>query len=291
MIAPERGDAVLGCGDEILDHRRRNVVAVQRGIERRRVAPGPGVKPVALQHAVVEGGVGVLVVGKRLVECAIRGGPILLPAVGFEQRAVLTVAERHPLAAGQRQLRELHVGGRERRVAVVRNAVEAPGKRHQPLPLLVEDMLLLVEEALDREPVTPELVIRIEPHADRLERDRQQLGIEPGAGLLFTREQDLDLLPACVDLVVPLILVVLQRGEVPDAVAERAHLVHRLERRQQISRAARQGALPRLERFDRGIELVRTDASTRPSRDRWASGPTCTERGWRREPAASRAPA
>ena len=51
-------------------------------------------------------------------------------------------------------------------------------------------------------------------------------------------EQDLHLLAAGVDVVQPLILVVLQRGEVPDAVAERAHRVHRLERRQQRRRAA-----------------------------------------------------
>ena len=34
-----------------------------------------------------------------LVERAIRGGAILLPAVRLEQRAILPVGQRHPLAA------------------------------------------------------------------------------------------------------------------------------------------------------------------------------------------------
>ena len=33
------------------------------------------------------------------MERAIRGGAILLPAIGFEQCTILPVAERHPLAA------------------------------------------------------------------------------------------------------------------------------------------------------------------------------------------------
>ena len=55
------------------------------------------------------------------------------------------------------------------------------------------------------------------------QRDGEQLGVEPGAGLARPREQDLDLLSPGVDLVVALVLVVLQPGEyiirLPNAAA------------------------------------------------------------------------
>jgi len=62
--------------------------------------------------------------------------------------------------------------------------------------------------------------------------------------------QDLNLLPACVVLVVPLILVVLQRRVIPDAIAQRPHRVHRLERFEQTVCALAQRALKLLERLD-----------------------------------------
>ena len=93
-------------------------------------------------------------------------------------------------------------------VAVVRRAVEAAGERHQPLALLVEHVLLLVIQVLDREAIDGEVGVRVHPAADGLERDRQQLRVEPGARLLLPREQDLHLLAPRVDLVVALILVV-----------------------------------------------------------------------------------
>ena len=217
---------------------------MERRVERAGVAARAGVKPVALQHAVVERGIGVLIVGVGLVERAIRGGAILLTAIGFEQRTILPVGQRDPLARAQRDRRELHVRRGQRRIAVVRDAVEPAGVRQQALALLVEHVLLLVKQALDGKPVDRERRVR-RPSTPRIVSSgmASSSGIEPGARLLLTREQNLHLLPTGVDLVVPLILVVVQRGVVPDAIAERAHLVHRRERRQQRLRARCERAL------------------------------------------------
>ncbi len=54
---------------------------------------------------------------------------------------------------------------------------------------------------------------------------------------MFARKENLDLLAARVDVVVPLIFVVAQRRVVPDAIAEDTHAVHRLERAKQRLRA------------------------------------------------------
>ena len=59
VIAAQRLGAGLRRLDQVLDHRRRNVVAVQRRVERGRIAARLRVKPVALQHAVVQRRVGV----------------------------------------------------------------------------------------------------------------------------------------------------------------------------------------------------------------------------------------
>ena len=47
---------------------------------------------------------------------------------------------------------------------------------------------------------------------------------------MLAREQNLNLLATSVDVVVTLILVVAQRGVVPDAIAEDPHSVHRAKR-------------------------------------------------------------
>ena len=51
---------------------------MQRGLERCGVSARLGMKPVALQHAVVERRIGVLVVGVGLMKRAIGGGAIVL---------------------------------------------------------------------------------------------------------------------------------------------------------------------------------------------------------------------
>ncbi len=84
-----------------------------------------------------------------------------------------------------------------------------------------------------------------DPLADGLDRNLQQLWIEPGLRLLPAREQDLNLLPPRVDRVVALVLVVTQRGEIPHTVRELSERFGEPERVEQTLRAARQRALQR----------------------------------------------
>ena len=86
-------------------------------------------------------------------------------------------------------------------------------------------MLLLPVEVLDREPVDLEVAFLIDPLAHAVQRNLQQFRVEPGLGLLPAREQDLDLLSPGVDGVVALVLIVLKRRVVPDAIGELAQLL------------------------------------------------------------------
>ena len=120
---------------------------------------------------------------------------------------------------------------------------------------MVEHVFLLVEEAFDGEPVQRQIRVCVEPSANRLERNGEQLGVEPRARLLLPGKQNLHLLPASIDVVVPLILVVLEGRKIPDAVARGAHLVHRPKRREQLFGALCQGPLHCAERVDGRLEL------------------------------------
>src|SRR5262249_5531414 len=94
-----------------------------------------------------------------------------------------------------------------------------------------------------------------EPGANSLDGDRQQFGIEPGACLLLPGEQNLHLLAPCVDLVVALILVVVQRREVPHTVTERPHGIHRLEGGHQSLSSLSQRSLKSRKRRNRFVKL------------------------------------
>ena len=59
-------------------------------------------KPVALQHAVVERRVRILVGRVGAVKRPVRSGPIFLVPVRLEYCTVLTIAEGHVLAGAQR---------------------------------------------------------------------------------------------------------------------------------------------------------------------------------------------
>jgi hypothetical protein len=59
MVAAQRLDARAGRLDQVLDDRGRDVVAVERGLERAAVAAGARLEPVALADGVVERRVGV----------------------------------------------------------------------------------------------------------------------------------------------------------------------------------------------------------------------------------------
>src|SRR6185369_9313484 len=110
VISTQRLDTLLGDGDQIFDDRCRNVVAVEGGVKRGVVVTGAGVKPVSLQHAVVQRGKCVLVVGKRLVKRPVGVGSIVLVPVCLEQGAVLPVGERDLAAVRQHNRRKLYVG-------------------------------------------------------------------------------------------------------------------------------------------------------------------------------------
>src|SRR5207253_4047337 len=79
--------------------------------------------------------------------------------------------------------------------------------------------------------------------------------IEPGGRLVVPGEQNLDLLPAGVDVVVALILVVLKGREVPHLVHQRPDAILRLQRRQELVRAPSERALEALQPLDAGLEL------------------------------------
>ena len=94
VIAAERLGACLRALDQVLDDRRRDVVAVQRRLERRPVAARLRVEPVALEDGVVERRVRV---DRRREQRVVRGKgrrAIRLIAIGRENRAVLPVGER-----------------------------------------------------------------------------------------------------------------------------------------------------------------------------------------------------
>ena len=106
-------------------------------------------------------------------------------------------------------------------------------------------MLLLAVQVFEREPVHRQIGAAGHPCLDGWQRDFQQLRIEPGAGLTRLREQNLDLLPLRIDLVVALILVVLQRREIPHLVGKLSDVVGQLHGGEQLLRTLRQRPLQR----------------------------------------------
>jgi hypothetical protein len=192
------------------------------------------VKPVALQHAVVERREGI---GGRLehaMEGAIRRGPVRLMPVGLQQRPVSAITEGDLVPRRQRDRREGGIRGGQRGVGVVRRAGEPARQRQQVLALQVEDVLLRVIEALDREAVERQPGVRIQPPAHGGLGDGQQFRVEPRRGLRVPGKQDLHLLAPGVDGVVTLVFVVVQRGEVPHGVHLGFDLVLRRQGREEL---------------------------------------------------------
>ena len=255
VVPPQRLGPGLRLANQVLDDGGRDVVAVKRSLEGALVAAGPRVEQVALKDAVVERRVRVDGVVVELVELVKRGRPVVLVAIRREDGAVLTVGQRRLGAAGQLHRRVLDVGGRQRRVGVVRRRGEPARQRQQVFTLVVQDVLLLPIQVLERETVDRQLGTRGQPGADLRQRDLQQLGIEPRRGLRRLGEQNLDLLSACVDLVVALVLVVPKRREVPHLVFELADLVAEAQRRQQRLAPLAKRSLECRERIDLPVEL------------------------------------
>ena len=226
MIAAERRDAVLGLANQVLDHAGRDGVAEQRRIERGLVAARARLEPVAVHDAVVDRRVGVQARGVGVVERLVGLAAIGLRAAGRQQLAILAVADLRGLAGRQRDRRKARIGGRERRVGILRHAAKPLGQRQQSLALLVQARApaagTLPRSRSDRPPGSG---VVVHPLADVGERQLQQLGLEPRRRLLPLGDQQLHALPARVDGVVALILVVLQRRVIPDLVTQLAERV------------------------------------------------------------------
>ena len=228
---------------------------MERGLERRRVAARLGVEKIPLEHGVVQRGIGIDVRLEDLVILVERRRAVALLAIGREDCAVLAVCERRVGAARQRDGRVPDVSRRERRVRVVRRRGQPARQREEVLAFLVEHVLLLTIEILHRKPVDRETRLLAHPALHRRERHLQQFRIEPGRGLGLLCEQDLHLLAPCVDLIVPLVLVVPQRREVPHPVLELSNLIPKLQRRQELARTIAQGTLQRGKARDLAVEL------------------------------------
>ena len=109
--------------------------------------------------------------------------------------------------------------------ALMKLLIEAAREREKTLTFVIEHVLLLAIEILDRKPVDRQVGILRHPGLNRCQRNGQQFGIEPRARLTGFGEENLDLLPLGVDLIVALILVVPERGEIPDLVRQLSDLV------------------------------------------------------------------
>ena len=90
--------------DQVLDDRGRDVVAVERGLERAPVAAGARLEPVALADGVVQRGVRVERGLIGLVQRPERRLAVRLLAARGQQRAVLAVRDGHRLAGRRPRL-------------------------------------------------------------------------------------------------------------------------------------------------------------------------------------------
>jgi hypothetical protein len=123
-------------------------------------------------------------------------------------------------------------------------------------------VLLLPVQILDREAVEPQRLAS-SIHQRTVSSGTAAAPVEPRLGLLPARKQQLHLLPSRVDRVVALILVVLQRREVPHAIRELPELLGQPERFEQPPRSLCQGPLEGgvlldalLERSEGGLPLI-----------------------------------
>src|SRR5262245_21107978 len=98
---------------------------MERRLKSGLVTARTGVKPVSLQHTVVERGVRISIVGVDLMKGPVRRCAVFLISISFEYRPVLSVAESNLFTAAQPNRRGLHVRRRKRRVALMRHAARA----------------------------------------------------------------------------------------------------------------------------------------------------------------------
>ena len=256
VIAAQRLYARSRRVDQVLDDGCRDVVAVQRRLQRALVSAGSRLEPVALAHAVVQGRVRVQAGLVDLVQGGECGGAIRLLAPRRQDRAVLPVRDRDLLAVRERDRSKVRIRSRERRIRVARRRRQAARERHQPLARLVEHVFLLPVEILDGETIEREIRVVVHPLPDRVERNQEQLGAEPRLRLLPFGEKNLDLLAPRVHAVVALIFVVPERGEIPDAIRQLPEGLGEAERGKQAFGPLRQRALQRRIPVDPRVELL-----------------------------------
>ena len=184
MIPAKRRDPVLGLANQVLDHAGRNGVAEQRRVERRLVATGARLEPVALHDTVVERRVGVDVADIGVVQRFIGGLAVSLRAAGRQQLAILPIAHFDGLTGRQRDGRKFRVGRGQGRVGILRHTAEPARQRQQFLALLVQDVRLQAEHLFDREAIQGQVWRRRHPLTHRVDGQLQQFWLEPRHGLL-----------------------------------------------------------------------------------------------------------
>ena len=276
VVAAQRLDVGLGRLDQVLDDRRRDVVAVQRRLERRAEPARLRVKPVALQDRVVERRVGVDAAGIQLVERTPRERAVGLIAIGREERPVLSVRHRHVGAGGQPDGRVLDVGRRERRVRVVAASTRTGSRATagaRPCRRARAPAGGRGPRSRTGRPPGPGCLRHPLPGPSPAE-SASSSGSNQENACAVLGEQDLHLLPPGVELVVALILVV-ARATCSTRPCARAGRSRRAAGRPPAGGRRPGPACPGTRRTRRSCGRARrTRAATRSSRGRCARDPT-----------------
>ncbi len=243
QVAPQRP----GAGAHRLHQGRVNLgrdrVAVQRAVQGRGVAPGPGQKPAALEHAAVDRRVGVL---RRPVGSDVGGerAPALgLHGVRREQLLIRPGREGDLAAVVQRDGRKRDVRGAELGVDRARRLVEARREGQEFFPLLVQHVPLATVGVEDGETVDRELRRGVDPAAHGLLRHGQQLGREPRHRRAEASERRLHALQTRRHVLVARVGVAPQLRVSINPILEHADLVEAPVGREQRLRAVLKRAL------------------------------------------------
>jgi hypothetical protein len=124
VIAAEGPDARFRFPNQVVHHRRRNVVAEEGGVERAGVTTRAHLEPLALHDAVVERGIRVERARIGVVQRLVGPTSIRLIAARRKELAILAVTHLDGFAVRQRNRREARVGRRQCRVGVMRHTAQ-----------------------------------------------------------------------------------------------------------------------------------------------------------------------
>ena len=257
QVALQRRGARARGLDQRLDHLARHRVAVERGVERGRKVARLRDEPVALQHAVVQRGIGVR--GARVgADVGLRRlRAIGLVAVVLEQRVVVAGRQRDAAAVGQRDGRELHVRGAQLAIGLARRVAEAAGERQQPLALFVERVRRTAVGIEDRKAIRRQRRRLLEPALHRRPCGTvNSSGVNHAVAVSNFENNAVDALEAPRHGLVARVDVALQLRVAVQPVLQLADLVERQVGLQHRGRAVLQRALERRERGDLGLHLA-----------------------------------